>query len=240
MTSTIATVIGLALLLGVSSPSQGETIVGAGSQAASPEHQSLTAPRDLIAVWSQQPDLAEGGWHASFLRLSDGQGAECADDIQLPYTATITAIEWWGAYGPPADLQYLLLRIYQDGGSGTPGSLHSQKSIYTFTGEQVAGGSGSDYRYSADLDSHFTPVAGTTYWLSIWGVEQTGEWFWYECIPGDHWGNEAAFRSDYLGYSDWVPWSDYGSGHAEFAFVLYADPTTVEPTTWGTIKALYR
>lgn len=218
------------------------------SQATSPQVSCVTgqapcAYREPVVVWSQLPDLAEGSWYTSSVRLSDGYWAESADDFRSDYSASITSVEWWGAYGPPAELLYVIVQFYLDApGSRTnaPGALVYQESIYTLVGEQVTGGSGSDYRYTADLPVQFTISAGTTYWVSIQGVEQSGQWYWYECVVGDYWGEEGSIRSEFWGIPDWVLWSDFGSEHVEFAFALHADSSPVEAASWASIKALFR
>ena len=207
------------------------------------EGQPAGASREPVAVWSQLPDLVSGSAYTSSIRLSDGYWAEAADDFEIAYPALIDGVEWWGALGPPEDLEYVIMTVYLNDatlGRSLPGALAYQETIHVFQGEEVTGTTGSDYRYTADLPVPFSASASTRYWATIQGVEQNGQWFWYESSSQGYWGEAAAIRSEFWGFPDWAPYSDLADGVVSFAFVLYADSTPVESTSWGSIKALFR
>jgi hypothetical protein len=204
---------------------------------------SGAAMREQVTVWEQQPDLLEGYAYTASLRLSDGYWAEAADDFELPYSASVDAIEWWGSHGPPEELEYVIVRFYLDDqtlGRSLPGATAYQETIHVFVGEEVTGNSGSDYRYTADLPVAFEVSAANRYWISIQGVEQSSQWYWYESPPDGYWGHAAAVRTDFWGFPDWTAYSDLAEGVHAFSFVLYADSTVTESMTWGSLKALFR
>lgn len=236
-------VIGLLLVLGTSQVTLAGISQVIGVQVSCVDREAACARREPVIVWSQLPDLAAGSYYTSSIRLSDGYWAESADDFRSDYSASLTSIEWWGAYGPPAELLYVMVQFYLDAPgsrSSAPGALVYQQPIYAFVGEQVTGVSGSDYRYTADLPVQFTINAGTTYWVSIQGVEQSGQWYWYECVSDDYWGEEGSIRSEFWGIPDWVLWSEFGPEHIEFAFALHADSSPVTAVSWASIKGLFR
>jgi hypothetical protein len=235
----------LLLLLAAASVASGNTCasVPSGTQETSAVRESRDSGRNLIPVWSQLPDLVDGSAYTSSVRLSDGYWAELADDFHCDTSGPVVAIEWWGAHGPPVDLLYVIVRFYEDGSAtsrGLPGTMVYEQEIYTFTGEEVTGTTGEDYRYTADLPVPFGPNAGGVYWVSIQGVEQNSQWYWYEAHPDSYWRDEAAFRSEFWGHPDWIPCSEFLSEPRDFAFALYADDTPVEESTWGSIKGLFR
>lgn len=216
---------------------------GARDAAAELGVQDMVLKREPVAVWRQQPDLVSGGAYTSSLRLSDGYWSEAADDFEIPYSATVDAIEWWGAHDPPEDLVYVIVRFYLDDqtlGRSTPGAVAYQETIYVLVGEEITGPSGSDYRYTADLPLPFAASAANRYWISIQGVEQNSQWYWYESPADGYWGEAAVIRSDFWGYPDWAPYSELVDHVRAFSFVLYADSTPVEVLSWGAVKALYR
>jgi hypothetical protein len=47
-------------------------------------------------------------------------------------------------------------------------------------------------------------------------------------------------RSDFWGFPDWTPYSEFVDHVRGFSFVLYADSTPVEALSWGAVKALFR
>ena len=147
------------------------------------------------------------------------------------------------AESPPVDLLYVIVRFYEDGSRtsrGLPGTPVYEQSIYTFSTEEVTGTSRNNYRYTADLPVPFGPNAGQVYWVSIQGVEQSSQWYWFEAHADGYWRDEAAFRSEHWGHPEWVPYSEFGSEFKNFAFVLYADDSPVSESSWGSIKALFR
>ncbi len=233
------------LLVTVASIASGSTTTSVlpGAQTTCTVRDSRDSARNVIPVWTQLPDLVEGSAYTSSVRLSDGYWAELADDFHTDTAGPIVAIEWWGAESPPVDLLYVIVRFYEDGSStsrGLPGTLAYEQSIYTFSTEELPGTSRNNYRYTADLPVPFGPNAGGVYWISIQGVEQSSQWYWYEAHSDYFWRDEAAFRSDFWGHPDWVPYSEFGSEPEEFAFILYADDSPVEERTWSSIKGLFR
>jgi len=204
---------------------------------------SAAAAREEIPVWNQQPDLVSGGAYTASVRLSDGYWAEAADDFELPFSASVESIEWWGSGGEPSELLHVIVRFYLDDQTlarGNPGAVAYQETISVLVGEEVVGPTGDDWRYTADLPVPFVASASVRYWVSIQGVKQSSQWYWYESPPDGYWGDTAMLRSEFWGFPNWSPYTELVDDVRAFSFVLYADTTPVEATTWGALKSLFR
>jgi hypothetical protein len=212
------------------------------SDGAPPDVPAWEPSKEAVVKWTQLPDL-EGAAYTSSYRTADGYWAESADDFLCDAGDPIVAIEWWGVDSSAGEIAEFVVRFYADVPGppfSHPGDLLYEVSIVVFTAELIPGIDNA-YHYTADLPMAFEQEAGNIYWISIMGVLESVQWFWWECVAEDYWNDEGVIRSDFWGVPDWTPWSDFGANYIEFAFVLYADVTNpVEDATWGGIKALFR
>jgi hypothetical protein len=176
-------------------------------------------------------------------RANPAYSCEAADDFAIARGDTLTGLEWWGSDDTLNGIGEFLIRFHETDQDryDTPGPVVYEANVLDFTVEAV---DPVAFRYTCDIPGGFSPASGGTYWISIIGVH-TGthgghQWFWYECVAADYWGDEGMFRSSFWGYPDWSPMSARWR-HVEYAFVLYSGgDTPVEHSSWGAIKSLYQ
>jgi hypothetical protein len=220
-----------------------DTRISAGS--GFPPTSSMPAwepSKEVVVKWVQLPDF-DGQAYTSSYRTADGYWAESADDFLCEAGNPIVAIEWWGHDSSGGEIAQFVVRFYADVPGppfSHPGDLLYEQSIFDFTIESIPE-IDLAYHYTADLPIAFEQEAGNVYWISIMGVLESVQWYWWECLTEDYWNDEGVIRSDFWEVPDWTAWSDFSTYYVEFAFVLYADVTNpVEDSTWGGIKALFR
>lgn len=222
----------------------GDTQISAGGIPPATTLPSWEPAKDVVLKWVQTPNF-EGQAYTSSYRVADGYWAESADDFLCDASGPIVMIEWWGYDGTDGQIEEFVVRFYGDVPGlpfSHPGDLLYERSIVDFTMEAVPGVE-SSYHYTATLPEAFEQEAGNIYWISIMGVLESTQWYWWECLPEDYWNDEGVIRSDFWEVPDWTAWSVYSEGqvYVEFAFALYADVTNpVEDATWGSVKALFR
>ena len=209
--------------------------------------------------WDQPVDLENGVDVPSYFLTGDERSQVAADDWFCDDGADpITDITWWGAYdgyngssAPANQISNFWFAIYSDIPADPqrpempwshPGAAQMVWDVSindvneSYYGEQVWVGQ-SAYEYSITLDNPFAQVEGTTYWLAIWAVMESGagyNWGWKTTAPENNW-NDAAVTS-----SNFTYWDDvyYGYGHpyegerVNLAFVLNDDGEEIpEPAT---------
>ncbi len=132
-----------------------------------------------------------------------GNFATVYDDFVLGSDATITHVDWTGAYFNPntqGTITGFTLGFYGDN-AGQPGALLASVGISGNANETLVDGSPT-FSYSADLGSgSFFATGGTTYWLSIvpdlgfppqWGWDTAGEGRAYQ----DFFGNRSELSNN--------------------------------------------
>lgn len=206
--------------------------------------------RDLVPIWSQIQNFS-GVFNAysSEHRTSDGFWCESADDFRCTGSDTITMVDWWGFERelPAGGVPEFMIRFCEDDSTGRyhyPGDIVYEEHVLDFTAQYLA--PVEKYYYSCALPVGFAPTPGKTYWISIIAVHASPlaqqQWAWYDCIPDDYWGAEAAMRSEFFGNPDWISWSlrPYGN-YVEHAFILYAGgDSPVERSSWTKLKAMFK
>jgi hypothetical protein len=224
------------------------TCVGGASESVDAPRGPTTGPhRDQTVYWSQSFLQAECMSWSSEHRANPPYVCESADDFYMAAGDTITGVEWWGTDDTLNGIGEFLLRFHEPDDEeryNVPGVIVYEETILDFTVESV---DGVAFRYYCDIPGGFAPASSGTYWISILGVHSGThgghQWFWYECVTADYWGDEGVLRSDFWGYPEWTPWSvkNYDNHHVEFAFVLYSGgDTPVERSSWAGIKAMFR
>lgn len=203
-------------------------------------------------LFPQHPDPQ--GWDVELFRH------ELADDWQAVLSQPITEVHFWtswfgDAVGIPEIIQ---VRFYDDAG-GLPGNLlwsrvfsHSEVVIISPAGSGLQGWYIPEApEWIADnhmlyqlvniegITEPFTPVAGTTYWLSLF-VDWTGIQApigWKTSL--DAFGAGAVWDHWYA--PGWAPLTDPAGVPFHLAFVVGPGrPVSADAPTWAGIKALYR
>jgi hypothetical protein len=154
-----------------------------------------------------------------------------ADDFMFSSEQVITDLHWRGVYTNNASTEYFMINIHNQAAStNTPTAFGDY--IYSFsTNVYTAVNSGQNYSYidvlyiydfSADIDP-FVAEAGKTYWLEIFSVNPTGNWYWITNSAMD--GNGV--QTHLNGQTIWEPVD------GEFAFQLTNDSAPIpEPSTF--------
>jgi hypothetical protein len=111
------------------------------------------------------------------------------DNFSLPTGASITGIQWLGAYSelPAAVITQFQLMLFAHNG-GLPGGLLQTYNVPGNAGETFLGTSSSffEYSYLVNLPTAFDANANTRYWLSIQPtLDFPPQWFWRAGTGGD-------------------------------------------------------
>jgi len=211
----------------------------------------------LDVKWPQLPD-GLNSLHSQLDEVSSAGGpitffVQAADDFFCDDGREIVAVEWWGTFPiggyPPAPGYYFQIEFWTDnpGPPSHPETMIYQEPIFVFIEEydDVF----SQYRFAAELPAGFPQQQGNTYWISIYGVwdfEPSFNW----CTGGPPWNDCATYRDEtglYAGGGTTPQWQSTAdilmwSECYDMAFVLYVTDagSTVEETSWGNIKAMFR
>lgn len=160
--------------------------------------------------------------------------AEYSSFVLQQDASTVTDIHWWGVYfhnNTPQPADDFTIRIFQDSGSGLPGTLVATYDAgdvgRTDTGVNYWNGS-DIYEYSYDINP-LTLTAGTTYWLSIYNdttVDTNDNWSWNGASgPAGGAGAYSAGVNSTTYYLDNTP------GFHGSAFTLTNDGVVPEPAS---------
>lgn len=198
-----------------------------------------TPVREYEVKWAQLPVLGGNAFSSQYDYVYPFY-SESADDFLCDDPRPITAIQWWGAYwngayNPPL-AEYFVIRFYSDvpGPPSHPGTMLYEElcTVYTEEWDDAY----SQFRYFQELTVPFEQIPGTIYWISIQAVMVfPPQWGW--CEGGPHWNDYAVQDFELLGIPRWTTISYL----IDFAFVLYVDVgSPTEPTTWGSVKAMFR
>lgn len=180
--------------------------------------QPYVLPDTAEVVWLREPDL-DGNAASSEVMSEFGYETEVADDFILSEMTTVTGVRWWGKYWNGFEEPFIAgfnLRFYENNGC-FPGELLAEIIIpYNCLETEIVFGT---YEYHTEIPP-FDVHAGGHAWLSIQAADHEflGQWgrlqsvYVVEC--------DAAFRSEYFSYPDWVylgipePW--------DASFALYS------------------
>ena len=211
--------------------------------APGPGGSPLPVNRDIF--WSEPPDL--NGVLASSEQISQfGLRTEIANDFIVDLERTIILARWWGGYWQytPGDphVTSFVLRFFESDGC-LPGALLQEVFIPDNAHETVitTSGDGPLCEYSYPIQFH--ALAGQTYWFVAQAGDHPFPPQWGRLQSTASVGCDAAFRSVYWGYPDWVyACLEYMLIPCDFSQEFEDDPgpTPVLPTTWGRIRSLYR
>jgi hypothetical protein len=222
--------------------SQGQPKSWSGAIGYNPAHNPPSSPPadDLQLLpadpllWSQGPGC--GGSCSSEIISEYGLVSNCADDFIFTSGKNITAARWWfGVYGGPySTITSWNITIY-DNATCLPGDIVQQWIIpFNLSNEFLQ--CTLTYSYWADLSPSFTASANTVYWISVQTGDHVypGQWGWDAIITEN--GCQGAFKSDYFGFSQYVPTSTVFVDPLDFSFELYgneAGPVETPVSTWA-------
>jgi hypothetical protein len=140
-------------------------------------------------LYRQDPFATIGGLSSQDARNPGGLGwfSEVIDNFPVEVPQTISAVEFWGGYGPnpPGTFRGCTIRFYADN-AGAPGARLFERDVLGTCGEtpDFTSGGGSRYHYSAALSPGFSPPSAGRYWVSVVGIVDRGggstdpQWGW--------------------------------------------------------------
>ena len=195
------------------------------------------------AWWDEPPDL-NGEVMSSEIISAFGLETEVANDFSSSSPTTIFEAVWWGEHmeytqGGEPDVTAFNLRFYDDAG-GVPGSIVSEylESIPTETIALGQGTYGAVFEYHAPVS---VAVGEGSYWFSVQACDHVFPPQWGRIAAGQVTGNQSTFRSEYFAYPDWTPAIDvFGVAFDCSQEFDCFNRVAVKPTSWGSIKGLYR
>ncbi len=202
------------------------------------------------ASWSQPVDV-NGSYVGSEVIGQFGLEDECADDFLVGEAGPVvlTHVTWWGGEyqyipGDPEMSAFNLIFYNDNADPGLCGPADEPfTAVYGLSPqiETIFDEFGLALR-KYDLDVEIT-LPGS---LRLWLVAQASDhiyppqWARFESLDSPE--CPAHFRSVFFGYPDWVPVHDLIGDFegASFELTWHSEPTAVEPSSWGRIRALYR
>jgi len=224
-------------------------LVAAMSLAATPDaapaarsHSAAARGRDGAQGYAQYPLL--GG--RSFQSQLNVQ--ECADDLmELDEGDRITKVRWWGvvdSQGTP--LPDFLITFYDhDPELGNPGDMLDSRLVKASEVTAISDTTYEQIRYTTILDPPFDHWEDIQLlWISIQAqfAEQWWTWKWCEGDPLEGAGGlPAMYRT--VGVDAWskLPDNPEDDVRVDMSIVIWVEqPSAVEPSSWGVIKALFR
>ena len=172
-------------------------------------------------------------------------GTAAQDDVCYPFLAesvdnfvgdgnSLIGVGWWGL-DLLDEMDAFVVSILADDG-GVPGEV-----LFTETLTEFNPTAGEPNGFCANFAEEFEKVDGVTYWLNIYAVYCFPPQFFWATADGD--GTQGWFRSDFLGFPDWVPMDVANPGSPyELAFIQYnrEGSTPLEETSWAGVKEQYR
>ncbi len=197
---------------------------------------------DEEACWSQTFDLNGNKISSEIIGAFDLE-SELADDFRIPAgSGQIARVVGWGgpynwAPGDP-DVTAFNLYFYDDGGCVPANRIQTylaQTGSVTFIGYDGFGFP----TYQCAFDVAVTVVPDTIYWWSLQAADHVFPPQWGRQQAHSVMQCDAMFRSEFFSYPDWTPADVIGPFDCSQE-IWCAEPVAVEPTTWGTVKGLYR
>ncbi len=220
--------------------------IGLGADEPVPFSPRSGEPRGLpgsrAVAWSQPPDL--NGYKVSSEIIGEfALESRIIDDFQLPSSTTITGVSFWGGYynwnGEEPDPRFNL-RLYADQ-TCFPGDVQANY-LHLDPERTFVGYDGFGFpTYKYDAQTSFPVLANTIYWCMFqaddhvfppqWGVQQALE--------------EQQCPSMYCMIFDLCYWTETSQyvgepWDASFELTVPDEPTRVERTTFGKIRATFR
>ncbi|MEA3265892.1 MAG: hypothetical protein U9P42_02975 [Candidatus Fermentibacteria bacterium] len=155
-----------------------------------------------------------------------------ADDFQIsPVDAQIDVITYWttGADNPATADVFL----YEDASPGPGAQLQAVTATVAASATTVPWGSDFVYQVVLTLDTPLSFDLGAVYWLA---PMRPGEGTtWYTCV-----GTVVRGTDCYLQYQGvWGPWTAQGQPAADMFRIMEGSTSSLERTTWGSIKNLF-
>jgi hypothetical protein len=203
----------------------------------------LPPNRDIF--WSEPPDL-EGLLGSSEQILDFGLETELANDFLVDRDLTITLARWWGGYynytpGDPLVTSFNL-RFYAETDC-LPGDLLREVVVPDNAHETFIYDQGGYPIYEYHHAFIFEVIGEQTYWFVAQAGDHPFPPQWGRLQAAEHVNCDAAFRSAYFSYPDWIIACDLPPIHPCDFSQEFEDDTAVpavDPTTWGKIRARYR
>lgn len=165
---------------------------------------------------------------------ADGQADPyiTADDFQISaIDAQVEVITYWttGADNPATADVFL----YADANPGPGAELQAVTATVASSATTVPWGSGFVYQVVLTLDTPLTFDLGTVYWLAPMRPGQGTTWY-------TNVGTIVRGTDCYLQYQGvWGPWTAQGQPATDMFRIIEGTLTSLERTTWGTIKNLF-
>jgi hypothetical protein len=199
---------------------------------------------DRTVLWLDNPDFA-GNSGSSEVINAFGLWSEIANDFILDVDATIQKVTFWGAYWngfeAPTGAGFNL-RYYEDTGC-VPAAVPFLEFLLPGNDccETLADGGDMFSQFQYEY-CHELPLAAGLYWFSAQMADHAFPPQWGRLAADMIQVCDAAFRSPYFAYPDWVPAADvFGAPYdASQMFEDVCVPTATETSSWGAIKGLYR
>ncbi len=165
-------------------------------------------PSERDACGSQPPDLTDGIIVHSEQILAYEPISEVADDLVIEADGEITHARWWGSFycDPPpygGVVESLNLRLYLDRDC-LPDSLVLEVFVPINCNETLVQ-TGNFRIYEYDTSISFPVTAGQRYWFSAQAGNHRFPPRYGRLSTESLIGCQAAFRSAFFGYSEWVP-----------------------------------
>jgi hypothetical protein len=207
--------------------------------------------RDVL--WSQ-PGLLDGNKISSEIINDFGLVTEVAGDFVLDCDGgvVITSVTWWGGqwgwteYDPICTLFNLIL--YAEDPSpdicapvGDPVGIYFDVIPSQTDLDDNPGDFDNLFRY--DLPIEIALDGGVRYWLTIQAADHSfpGQWGRLEAV--DTQGCESCFRSEFFSFPEWATLTEVTgvpTNDASLELGGYCGTVPVRPSTWGSIRGLYR
>lgn len=153
-----------------------------------------------------------------------------ADDFEITVDAQINVITYWTTGSDPSTCDVFL---YDDAAPGPGAQIQAVTATIVSSATSVPWGSGYIYQNVLTLDAPVTFDLGSVYWIAPMrqGVGST----WYTNV-----GTNVSGTDCYLQYNGaWGPWTAQGQPATDMFRILEGSTSSLERTTWGSIKNLF-
>jgi hypothetical protein len=204
-----------------------------------------------MVKYSQTPEWINGGASQDEVQADPdncgtGVAAEVADDFEFA-GAPITAVRFWNITNgnPYGDDLIWRITIWADNGTCPAEDAFYCQYKAPSKNVEVQGYPGlPSYEHCVILPEP-CPQEGGIAWFSPVAIycraTSNGYGQAFVEMHTNYVGNEICFRSAFFGYPTWVPGSNVFGDFFDHGFeLLYTDDVPVEPSSWGTLKDLYR
>ncbi len=207
--------------------------------------------RDVL--WSQ-PGLLDGNKISSEIINDFGLVTEVAGDfvIDCDGGVVITSITWWGGQygwipGDPISTVFNLIFYAEDPSPDVCVPVGEPIAVYLdlIPNQTDLGGDPNDYEtdFRYDQPIEISLDGGVRYWLTVQAADHPfpGQWGRMEAV--DTQGCESYFRSEYFSFPEWTTLTEVTgvpTNDASLELGGYCGTVPVRPSTWGSIRGLYR